>query len=71
MTCRRTPNDPCKIVDFSTLTVYGRNRELIEDAYGAIVIPLIAMPYDRRPTYGPVCRFPRKHPSKLDDWKEN
>ena len=71
MTNSAVSTTPCKMIDFSTLTVYGRNRELLADAYGATIIPFIAKPYDRRPTSDSPRPVPRKRRSPLDDYIED
>lgn len=71
MTTNGTQRMHCKMIDFSALRVAGRNRELMEDSCGAIIIPFIAKPYDRRPRFDPARPVPRKHPHPLDDWTED
>ena len=48
MTTNGTQRMHCKMIDFSALRVAGRNRELMEDSCGAIVVPLTLRPDDNR-----------------------
>ena len=48
MTTNGTQRMHCKMIDFSALRVAGRNRELMEDSCGAIVVPLTFRPGDSR-----------------------
>ena len=48
MTMDGTQHTHCKMIDFATLRVAGRNRELMEDGYGAVIVPLLLKPGDRR-----------------------